>query len=102
MEGTAATGCEGTDSPRGFSIEWIQDRHRRLVRISGVIDAWRLGHIATAMIDLGQRRLTIDLSGASVLADHELQVCLEDLQVRLGSRLERIVPPGPFDPADDG
>jgi hypothetical protein len=105
MEGSsAARGHEGSDSSQGFRIEWIQTRHSRLVRILGVIDETRVGHIYNAMVGLGQRELTLDLSGASVLARDELELCLEDLCVRLGQRLAGVLPPAtePFRLPADG
>jgi hypothetical protein len=94
MEGTPVDAADGGAGPRrGFSIEWAQDRHRRMVRITGVIDSSRVRHVSMAMVDLGRRRLTIDLSGAAVSADCGLELCLEDLRLRLGMRLVGVIPP---------
>lgn len=94
MEGTPVDAADtGPGSRRGFSIEWTQDRQSRRVRITGVVDSSRVRHVGMAMVDLGRRRLTIDLSGAVVRADCGLEPCLEDLRLRLGMRLAGIIPP---------
>lgn len=89
----ARDGPEGTDPTGDFRVEWIQDRAHRLVRITGLIDEDRVANLQQALIDLGGRRLTIDLSGASV-ADG-LHLDLDELETRPGPRLTGILPPTP-------
>ena len=84
---------EDAEPTGDFSVEWIQDRASRLVRIRGLIDADRMGHLHQALIDLGGRRLTIDLTGASVAEG--LHLDLDELESRLGPRLAGILPPVP-------
>lgn len=91
QESLPAEGREGARPALRFRIEWVQDRESRLVRITGLIDEDKLGHLHHAMLDLGERRLTIDLTDAQVATG--LQLPLDELETRLGPRLGGVLPP---------
>lgn len=72
-----------SDTPR-YRFEWTQDAKRRLMRLAGDIDATAASHVANGLIDLGNRRLVIDLTEVESICPEAVAV-LTDMGRRLGA-----------------
>ena len=66
-----------------YSFEWSQDRNERVMRLVGVIDIAAAEHLFKGLIDLGSRRLVIDLTDAETVDLTALEAVAE-IEDRLG------------------
>ncbi|HLU53654.1 MAG TPA: STAS domain-containing protein [Acidimicrobiia bacterium] len=66
-----------------YALEWSQDRSERVMRITGVIDFAAAEHLFNGLIDLGSRRLVIDLTDAQTV-DLTAIEALSEIEKRLG------------------
>lgn len=69
--------------PARHQFRWEQDPHRRVLKLTGVIDAAAASRLESAIINLGSRRLLIDLSGVISLDPAGAAVLLQ-ISRRLG------------------
>lgn len=81
-------------SPGRYEFRWEQDNRQRVLKLSGVIDSTAASHLESAIINLGSRRLLIDLSGVTSLHPSGAATLLEIVR-RLGAgRVSVVVDPG--------
>lgn len=66
-----------------YGFEWRQDARIRVLKLAGNIDETAASHLANGLIDLGNRRLVIDLSAVEEMAQAAVGELLEMVE-RLG------------------
>lgn len=66
-----------------YALEWRQDRNERVMRVSGDLDRAAAEHLFNGLIDLGSRRLVIDLTDVHLIDLTALET-LSEIDVRLG------------------
>lgn len=66
-----------------YEFGWEQDARRRVLKVRGAIDATAASHLESAIINLGSRRLLIDLSDVTSL-DPSAATVIEQMSRRLG------------------
>lgn len=80
-------------SPIRYEFRWEQDDRHRVLKLSGVIDSAASSRLESAIINLGSRRLVIDLSEVTSLGPSGAATVLE-IARRLGpGRVSVIVDP---------
>lgn len=90
---TPASTSSSTCFPAHYEFRWEQDDRQRVLRLSGVIDSTAASHLESAIINLGSRRLLIDLSEVTSLDPSGATVLLE-MARRLGTgRVSVLVDP---------
>lgn len=72
-----------TSSPAHYEFRWEQDHRQRVLRLRGVIGSTAASHLESAIINLGARRLLIDLSEVTSL-DPSGAATLLEIARRLG------------------
>lgn len=82
-----------TSLPAHYEFRWEQDGRQRVLYLSGVIDSTAASHLESAIINLGSRRLLIDLSEVTSL-DPSGAAALLEMARRLGAgRISVLVDP---------
>lgn len=79
-----------------YEFRWEQDSRQRVLKLAGVIDATAASHLESAIINLGSRRLLIDLSDVTSLDPAGASTLLQIAQ-RLGTGRVSVV----VEPEDD-
>ncbi|HEX2152439.1 MAG TPA: STAS domain-containing protein [Acidimicrobiia bacterium] len=76
---------------RPSHFEWRQDSRRRVLKLSGTVDGSSADRLSSGIIDLGARRLVIDITEVTSM-DEAGASSLRDLTHRLGDGRVTVVP----------
>lgn len=80
--------------PSRYRFRWEQDSRRRVLKLAGVIDSTAASQLEGAIINLGARRLVIDLSDVTSLDPAGAVTLLEVARRLAPGRVSVVIDPG--------